>query len=535
MPKKDYFDKKELEGESMVIDSEDHYDELISKGFEVLSITYSAERESEESKEMHMHVKMQLKKEEKLYVANADKIGGVTLGLQSLYNFDLKKPVFTKTKGGALSSDLEMALVDMVIGKYTKPLRTNKIESRNPKKIFELMKDWIDKEKHARFGMKNAKEIFYLTCVIFEKDGKITKKNIHKELVTLQEINKIKEGAKNYDNCLVLSFFYLLSKSKKDKKTEDVLVGSILYDLKNKKTVCFNIISSISFESSKVKEQKPNTHNIVEYLFESSINEKMECKSFIPLPIDSPWYTPLPWICYSSIVSNELKYTESIDQPHAISIGEFFVFGKTPYPDEANSFQFKQFSSSEKGSATTILQLSDNEKELAYNFRFDSSKGEPLVHMDFAYYDGKEHKLIEHFPIDLENVFSFSKELYVAVIMAGFFDSYFTTIIKSGLKNLNAMIDKQPILRYPFKWIWMLDTAIIWINENPGGYEILEKLMKGATKLNDSEKQYVEKMNEENLDLIVEDEKCEQFGVSYLGYTVFQRYKRGYTKVLMNP
>lgn len=532
MPKKDLSESKELEGESMIIESENHYDQLIEEGFEVINLQFSWHKATEQ---LGVQATMQLKKDGKLFLANANKINDLALSLKNLYSFELKKPVFTKTSELGWGIDHEESLINMIIGKYKNPLKSMGFNSSNKKKIFELMKEWVAREKNIRYGLKGKREIFYLICIITEKSGIVSRKNFHKELITLQEIKKINEDARESDSTLALSFFYLSPKIQKEKKLEDILIGCILYDVKDKSPLCFNIQSGISFDYKEKRQSRTPVEEIAEYLFESGVDENLVCKSFVPLPIDSPWYTPLPWICYSVLANQEIQYLESVSELHKISLPEFFTFGATPPPDERNSFSFYKFSSDKKGRASTNLQFFDNSKQLQYNFRFDRSKGEPLVHIDFAYYDGEQKKIIEHFPIDLEKIYSFNSDLYVAIIIAGLFDSYFTTIIKTGLKNLEKIIKKNPLLRYPFKWIWIIDTAIIWLNENKEGYKILEKLMRGDSVLNDFEKQMVQKINENRLDLIVEDEDCTNFGLSYLGYMVFQRYKRGQTDILMNP
>lgn len=77
-----------------------------------------------------------------------------------------------------------------------------------------------------------------------------------------------------------------------------------------------------------------------------------------------------------------------------------------------------------------------------------------------------------------------------------------------------------------------MDTAIIWLNENPKGYQILEKLSKNE-QLDDTEKDFVKKMNENHLNLVGEDEECNFSGLTYLGDMIYQRYKRGMTNITM--
>ncbi|MGI0041728.1 MAG: hypothetical protein ACRD94_07170, partial [Nitrosopumilaceae archaeon] len=197
-----------------------------------------------------------------------------------------------------------------------------------------------------------------------------------------------------------------------------------------------------------------------------------------------------------------------------------------------NSFDFISFSSAETGRAICILNFNDNDHFVHYNLRFDQSH-EPLVHLDYSYYDPKESKLIAHYPLNLKSVYDFNSDLFIAIMCAGLFDSYFTTIIEKGIQGIEDLINTNPAFLYPLKWIWVLDTAIIWLNQNPEGYKILEKLSKHE-QLDNTEKDFVKKMFDNHLNLVGEDKECNFIGLSYLGNMIYQRYKRGMTKIIMS-
>src|SRR5215208_6104630 len=165
---------------------------------------------------------------------------------------------------------------------------------------------------------------------------------------------------------------------------------------------------------------------------------------------------------------------------------------------------------------------------------FDKSTGEPLVHLDFAIWDGKrESKLVGHRPLNLEEVHAFSPDILIAILSAGIFDSYFTTIIKKGLQGIEELSNRNPAFLYPLRMIWKIETSIAWLNENYEGYNILEKLSSGLI-LNDNEKTFVKKMSEYRMDLVVTDLETGEQGLSYIGYFVLERFRRGLSNVGMD-
>ena len=155
-----------------------------------------------------------------------------------------------------------------------------------------------------------------------------------------------------------------------------------------------------------------------------------------------------------------------------------------------------------------------------------------MVHSDYSFHDAQEIKLISHRPLDIEKVFEFNHDLYVAIMAAGTFDSYFSTIIENGIKVIKDAITKNPTLLYPLKWIWIIDKAIIWLNENTDGYKILKKLSQN-NPLNTHEKNFVTKMIKDHVNLVAEDKECNFVGLNRIGYIVLERHHRGQKKTSM--
>lgn len=100
--------------------------------------------------------------------------------------------------------------------------------------------------------------------------------------------------------------------------------------------------------------------------------------------------------------------------------------------------------------------------------------------------------MISHHQLDLEQVYAFNPDLLVAIISAGIYDSYFTTILDRGFSGIKELADRNPAFLYPLNWIWRLETAISWLNENRDGYKILDKLLR-RQRLDTSEKDFIKK------------------------------------------
>lgn len=168
-------------------------------------------------------------------------------------------------------------------------------------------------------------------------------------------------------------------------------------------------------------------HSIALNVFNESVDQQ-GFKSFIPLPLDSPWYTALPWFTYFVLSNLNSRIIVSSPSLNKINIAELFTFGGQASNSIGNSFDIRPFSLLGGGYANCIFKNLVNTKALTYTIRYDQSRGQPLVHLDYSIYDGKtETKLINHLPLNLEAVYDFNEDLYIAITGAGLFDGYFTT------------------------------------------------------------------------------------------------------------
>lgn len=512
-------------GNKLKIESIDHFNELVEKGFEVTDINYSfASNQSD--------VSLLLVNQNEKIVADANSIDDYVVHLVSLYDFNKKRPLFVWVPDTSLYWDFEDTLITFLSSTDNlQPFTTKQLATPIANEIYNSLSNWMSKEKYKKYFGTKLSEIFSLVCIVEEKNKMVSNTIFDKEKVSLDKIKEIVSTAMNLDNCIGLSFFLLSNKlANPPAHSGDVLLGLILYDLKRHETLAFNIQSIDSFIRQYGVDKSDGLYDIALYLFQKSISDKLLCSSFVPLPLDSFWYTALPWLSYSALFPSTLDFNIAESSVRNVSIPIFFTFGYSMNPREESSFNFSYFGSDHEGRAACILNLNDNGKRLKYIMRFDQSQGESLVHLDFSYYDSNEYRLISHRPLDFEIVYRFNSKLFVAMMSAGIFDGYFNTLIEGGLEGIQNLAKKNPAFLSTLHWVWRIETAISSLNENKIGYVILEKLFN-LEELNEHEIALTRKMHVRDYTLYSEDENHNIDGLSILGYIVLQRYKRKQTEI----
>jgi hypothetical protein len=530
MPKQDFEDKEYDGNIAIVVKSQDHLARLLEEGFEIdgMQMRYV---------DGQMHWTLKLKKDEKTSLANADAIGEYAMHLQCLYDFKKKKPVFTWVPSTEVYWDFEVVMAKMIFQNEAKPIRTKNLSLYDSNKIFDIIRRWLVKERALKYGIDNLSEIFYKVLVINEINNKISSRVYLKEILTLDKIREICCESGTVDNSIALSCFFLSKLYKSNKEVmpfDDMLIGMIIYSLKTSEVLGFNIQSAASFYRNNNFVPGRGLFDIVESMVSQSIEEDGTVASYLPLPVDSPWYTCLPWLCYSALsaLPNDTIEDEAMSN-NLLSIPEFFTFCYPKSPQDGYSFSFNHFSSARNGRATCILYSNDSKNPVAYTLRFDQSEGERLVHLDFQI-GNLRPKIISHRRLDIEDVHTFSPELFISCLAAGACDAYFTSIIEDGIEGIERMMNKNPAFLYPLRLIWQLDTAIMWLNENTQGYDILNKMRK-SQPLTPDEVSFSKQMIDRFPPLLSEDEQCSANGITNFGYLVLQRFARGMTQVSMAP
>jgi hypothetical protein len=310
-----------------------------------------------------------------------------------------------------------------------------------------------------------------------------------------------------------------------------MLVYIIVYDLQSRKTICFNIQSVAAFKIENPSSNgRLNTllDRVALSLFNKSVNEKMEFKSYLPLPIYSEWYTPLPWLTYLALQPIPMKHTNTTPEQRSITIPEFLTFGCAEDYHIKNSFHLERFSKETSGHATCVLNFKDGNRSLQYVLRLDQWSGDTFIHIDYSIYDPTEQKFIEHHPLDLEMIYQFSSDLFVAILSAAVFDANFSTIVEKGLKGVAELRAKNSVYFYAFKHIFMLERALEWFDEKPDRYEVLRKVSSGE-QLSDEEKDEVDYMHNNFLGIIARERGRQ--GVGLMGDAILFRLDRNQRNV----
>jgi hypothetical protein len=323
----------------------EHFNSLIEDGFEVKSVRFYGHPQS-------MNTAVLLVRGEERLEARANAIDDYLLHLRELYDFDKQKTSFVYITDTELYHQFEEELFTLLpnisIGPKSKAILSKKLDTPSWGKIIGLIQDRIQMEKGRKYGIKKLSEIFFFVCFIGEKAGSVTRMTYSKEAITLNEIEAITENARDYDNCIIFSPFLLSTKI--GSQNGDMLVGITVYDLKNNQILAFNIQSLVSFVKAQSVQKDAGLYDVVKYLFDRTLSENMELRSYLPAPIDSPYYTALPWISYS--VLSPPKLDEQIGIPaDNISIPNFFIFGCPSLPTEERSFVFSNFSIDKEGHA----------------------------------------------------------------------------------------------------------------------------------------------------------------------------------------
>jgi hypothetical protein len=445
--------------ERITILSRNHLNKLLSQRFEIQGIGWAWTPNKTD-------IRLRLASKKKRLVGDAIRIGEYVLHLQELYDFKHGKPRFTWVPDTSIYRNFEVKLTQMLTGEFKRHFLKRKNDSYYRESIFDKMCDWVTSNKGRTSPESMLSRLFSQVCIVNEYENEIYLTEISKEAFNATTLSEILNAGKSLKSSIALSFFYLTRKIGQV-EPNDFVVGLIAYDLKKRIVLCFNFKS---LETMVISGLIPNISNdfydIALSLFRESV-DRDEFKSFLPLPLDSPWYTALPWFSYTLLVDSNSQYsleTNNTGNGTTINITELFTFGTQSNPLYGNTFDFKSFSLRGDGYATCIFNIQDKGKKLVYTVRYDQSKGQPLVHLDYSLYNQKnEHKLVNHKPLDLEAVYNFSEDLYIAITAAGLFDGYFTTCIRKGLKGADKLFKKNPAFLYSLTIVYKLDTYVAWL------------------------------------------------------------------------
>lgn len=513
-----------IDGTDIKIESVDHLNSLIGEGYEIISWSLHAQGE------IGTKITLVLEKNGTSIRADGSQISDHVIQLQSLYDSRKKKEVFVWVPNTSLYWDLQKKFMHIAYGDHKSPIVVRSIQHRHTNLIYDSLNNWVEKHHNLIYKNNRLSSIFYSVCIINAKADNVQTLSYEKELLNLDIIEQITSSAQKYDVSIALSFIFLAEKYSHNQGNKEMLIGIVAYDLRTKSTLCFNIISMTAFYvDNKYDRNKPVLYDITHELFRRSVAPDMQCKSFVPIPISTEWYTAMPWLTYVSLQPMKSN-TNNVVGKRNLSIPEFLIFGYSELITKGNSFVFTPFSSTTSGRATCILKFNDNNTKIAYNLRFDQWSGEKQIHADYSFFDPREVKLVKHLDLDLEAVYTFSPDLFVAILAAGLYDANFSTVIEKGLEGSAKLVRDNPAYFYPLNHIWAVQNAIDWLSKEPQRYDALEKLASHL-ELNSSEIETINYLRNNFIGVIAGENG--KLGTGLLGNAILARRHRNQTQQKM--
>lgn len=450
------------------IKTEEEFQELLSQGYTVVDRSGSLSMSKDENGEFktnYSYGHIFLEKDDLRLTVDCSELGAL-FALQYNQFANIEGVYMDKISDHTTKTDVEMYTYDH-FDKRRKPcVHMEKINSKNCKKIINFLKAYTESEiklyQQNNLG-KNMFNLFSNVLIITENDDEINCEIIDKNSTSIQKIIELKNKSKEMQNCFTFSYFYIYSKSNKSKFSQDIFLGCILYDLKNQKTVSFNLCSTYENETNRKITTPELFIKSCKTLLEKS-HQQENFLSIMHVSLFHANYTPLPWIFFSTLYPFEY---ESDDEPKSqMTIPEFFVFGISKELNTEDSFYYQSVTENSRGSAVIRFDLLDD-KKIDYHLRFDVSEGEKFLHIDFGHYiDGKMTKFLSHFPLDMSTIQEFSKRMFVSIMSAGFYDPDFAKILKNKIKNIAEIIKQYKELSEPLRIMHLSDEKSKWLEDN---------------------------------------------------------------------
>jgi hypothetical protein len=294
------------------ITSMPEYEKLVDQGFEVKHVFYEYPPGV---------IILQMMKGDEEIIAEANSIWDYLSHLKPLYDFEKKRNSFVYVSDVEVYTDFEMALPMLIPGTEPHPILTNSIKTQLPGKTYTELLNWTKQISDTRYGVLPS-EVFSFVCVIQERNEFVQKKTYGKELLSDEQISNLHKEALLYDSSIAVSYFMLKEDVISPVKARDVIIGIIVYNLRARKALAFNLKSITSFVREYDINKSRGFYDIVYSLFTSCVDENLQFKSYLPLPIDTPWYTVLPWICYLALLPIQNDSAHS----NGLSIPEFYIW-----------------------------------------------------------------------------------------------------------------------------------------------------------------------------------------------------------------
>ena len=373
--------------------------------------------------------------------------------------------------------DIQKAVLNLLSGE-TKNFMIDEnpvnLSQEDNEKIISFQRKWILSEKGI--GVSNTKlgQIFYDIGILFRKGTTYKFKILSKETINLEDINCLLEDSKKADLAICFSAFVAGPKvhSKKNEPS-DAIIGLIVYDLKYRQTLSFNLNSLGQFQRKISNVGQLCLWECIYELFNRTQKEKC-FRSFLPVPINLRDYTPLPWFCVAflkgikeEIIIDKIKF----DMPLFLAVGTpLLLKGMLSY-----DFDPKQ------QRALIMPEFRQNKERFIHQVRFDMSRGEPNLHIDYEIFPekGSSFKCVGHSVVNYKDIWEFSENLAIGFLLASSYDINFEKIVvPTQLGGISEAFENNPVTMIPLFVRSMASKPFKILKENRELFETFSKIMK---------------------------------------------------------
>ena len=388
-------------------------------------------------------------------------------------------------------------LQEEIVNLFTEKLKEfvvyEHVGKTNIKKIKQFEKNWILSEKNVSIPNTRLCQIFYDTGILFINCGKTQFKIISKEKTSLSDINALLIESQKADSAVCFSAFIIGPKipSKKEEKS-DLIIGLLVYDLKKRKTLSFNLNSLGQFQRKISNVGQNGLWECVQDLFGRTDNAEAY-RSYLPVPLNLRDYTPLPWFCLAFIKG--IKEEIAIANTVKLDLPLFLAFGTPLLRDGKPSYDFD----AEKQRALIMLGFRENGEQFLHQVRFDMSKGERNLHIDYQIFPEKGfcYKIVGHSVINYKEIWDFSENLAIGVLLAAAYDINFEKlVVPNGLSGVEDAFKENPLTVYPLFVRSMAGRPFRLIKEDP---KLLDTFLKITKKEQINDLEAIKKLEDLNL------------------------------------
>ena len=230
------------------IKTEKEFDNLLAQGYKVVN-NYSrfsfSKGDDGELKSDYNYGYIFLEKDDEQLTVDCSEVS-ILFALQYGQVADIDGNFFDKIQNHNEKADVEMYTYDHFDTRRKPCVHIETINSNNTEKIIQYLKAYVENEiaTYSRNNLgRNLVNIFSNVILITENNDRIDCETFAKNTLDIQKISELRDKSSNIQNCFAFSFFYIYSKSKKSEFHPDFFIGCILYDLKNQKSISFNLTS----------------------------------------------------------------------------------------------------------------------------------------------------------------------------------------------------------------------------------------------------------------------------------------------------